>query len=86
MNASGRRIGHIDRKNAATLSPKIEEMQKELQSQRLKLVVEGTIVSDSDLNDFRPQQSVRIEFKQIPIQAGSTKGARCDDDDVIIIE
>lgn len=86
MNASGRRIGHIDRKNAATLSPKIEEMQKELQSQRLKLVVEGTIVSDSDLNDFRPQQSVRIEFKQIPIQAGSTNSARCDDDDVIIIE
>ena len=84
MNASGRRIGHIDRKNAATLSPKIEEMQKELQSQRL--VVEGTIVSDSDLNDFRPQQSVRIEFKQIPIQAGSTNSARCDDDDVIIIE
>ena len=86
MNASGRRIGHIDRKNAATLSPKIEEMQKELQSQRLKLVVEGTIVSDSDLNDFRPQQSVRIEFKQIPIQPDNTKGARCDDDDVIIIE
>ena len=85
MNASGRLIGHIDRKNAATLSPKIEEMQKELQSRRLKLVVEGTIVSDSDLNDFRPQQSVRIEFKQIPIQPDNTKGARCDDD-VIIIE
>ena len=86
MNFSGRLIGHIDRKNAATLSPKIEEMQKELQSQHLKLVVEGTIVSDSDLNDFRPQQSVRIEFKQIPIQPDNTKGARCDDDDVIIIE
>ena len=85
MNVSGRRIGHIDRKNAATLSPKMEEMQKELQS-HLKLVVEGTIVSDSDLNDFRPQQSVRIEFKQIPIQTDNTKGARCDDDDVIIID
>lgn len=85
MNASGRRIGHIDRKNAATLSPKMEEMQKELQS-HLKLVVEGTIVSDSDLNDFRPQQSVRIEFKQIPIQPDNAIGARCDDDDVIIID
>lgn len=78
MNASGRRIGHIDKKNAATLSPKMEEMQKELQSQHLQLVVEGTIASDSDLNDFRPQQSVRIEFKQIPIQPS--------DDDVIIID
>lgn len=86
VNASGRRIGHIDRKNAATLSPKMEEMQKELPSQQLQLVVEGTIVSDSDLSVFRPQQSVRIKFKQIPIQAGSTKGARWDDDDVIIIE
>ena len=83
MNVSGRRIGHIDKKKAATLSPKMEEMQKELQSRNLKLVVEGTI---SDLNGFRPQQSVRIEFKQIPIQPDNAIGARCDDDDVIIID
>jgi len=70
VNSSGQLIGHIAKDKAAILSPKIKEMQEDLQSQNLKkLVVEGTIISVSD----GYQQSVQVEFKQISVEANDTE-------------
>ena len=51
------------------MSPRIKEMQEDLQSQNLKLVVDGTIISVSD----GYQQSVKVEFKQISVEANDTE-------------
>ncbi|KAK1746378.1 tyrosyl-DNA phosphodiesterase 2 [Skeletonema marinoi] len=69
VNSSGQLIGHIAKDKAAILSPKIKEMQEDLQSQNLKLVVEGTIISVSD----GYQQSVKVEFKEISNEANDTE-------------
>eukprot|EP00985_Skeletonema_marinoi_P033175 scaffold40665_cov197-Skeletonema_marinoi.AAC.1 len=69
VDSSGKLIGHIAKGKAATLSPRIKEMQEDLQSQNLKLVVEGTIISVSD----GYQQSVKVEFKQISVEANDTE-------------
>ena len=70
MNSSGQLIGHIAKDKAAILSPKIKEMQEDLQSQNLKkLVVEGIIISVSD----GYQQSVKVEFKEISNEANDTE-------------
>ena len=44
-------------------------MQEDLQSQNLKLVVEGTIISVSD----GYQQLVQVEFKEISNEANDTE-------------
>mmetsp|Transcript_4747 Transcript_4747/g.7075 ORF Transcript_4747/g.7075 Transcript_4747/m.7075 type:complete len:199 (-) Transcript_4747:73-669(-) len=70
VNGSGQLIGHIAKDKAATLSPRIKEMQEDLQSQNLKkLVVEGTIISVSD----GYQQSVKVEIKEISNEANDTE-------------
>eukprot|EP00984_Skeletonema_dohrnii_P027713 scaffold17343_cov93-Skeletonema_dohrnii-CCMP3373.AAC.1 len=70
VNGSGQLIGHIAKDKAAILSPKIKEIQEDLQSRNLKkLFVEGTIISVSD----GYQQSVKVEFKQISNEAKDTE-------------
>ena len=62
------------------MSPKIKEMQEDLQSQNLKkLVVEGIIISVSD----GYQQSVKVEFKQI---SNETCDAEVAEAEVVILE
>jgi len=68
VNSSGQLIGHIAKDKAATLSPRIKEMQEDMQSQNLKkLVVEGTIISVSD------GYCVKVEFKEISNEANDTE-------------
>eukprot|EP00985_Skeletonema_marinoi_P026319 scaffold20315_cov87-Skeletonema_marinoi.AAC.2 len=75
VNGSGQLIGHIAKDKAAILSPKIKEMQEDLQSQNLKkLVVEGTIISVSD----GYQQSVQVEFKEISNETCDAEVAKAE--------
>eukprot|EP00984_Skeletonema_dohrnii_P020347 scaffold9889_cov96-Skeletonema_dohrnii-CCMP3373.AAC.1 len=79
VNGSGQQIGHVAKDKAAILSPKIKEMQEELHSQNMKLVVEGTIISVSD----GYQQSVQVEFKEI---SNETCDAEVAEAEVVILE
>lgn len=61
VNSSGKLVGHIAKEKAAILSPRMKEMQEDLTSKNLELIVEGTITSVSD--GYR--QSVKVEFKEV---------------------
>ncbi|KAK1746351.1 5'-tyrosyl DNA phosphodiesterase [Skeletonema marinoi] len=77
VNGSGQLIGHIVKDKAAILSPRIKEMQEDLQSQNLKkLVVEGTIISVSD----GYQQSFKVEFKEISNETCDAEVAKAEDE------